>query len=66
MPTNIDKFPGGDWDNDFDDCYPDDESCEPIGSCDECESNLYEDDVYYYRGLRVCGQCLWSMKGGSR
>ena len=42
----------------------DDESSEPIGSCDECESDIYEDDVYFYRGLRLCGQCLWAAKGG--
>jgi hypothetical protein len=45
------------WDDE--DC-----DCEPIGSCDECESDLYEDDVYFYRGLRLCGRCCWLAKGG--
>lgn len=35
---------------------------EPIGSCDECGTNLYEDDEY--NGM--CGQCYWFiyMAGG--
>lgn len=51
----------------YDECAMwDDEDCdcEPIGSCDECESDLYEDDVYFYRGLRLCGLCFWLAKGG--
>lgn len=46
--------------DDFDDEY----DREPIGSCDECESDLYEDDMYFYRGLWLCGQCCWLAKGG--
>lgn len=42
------------WD---DDEWDDDDSWddEPIGSCDECEANLYRDDSY--DGL--CSQCAW-------
>lgn len=49
-----------DWEYDG----PDDESGEPIGCCDECEGNLYEDDVYYLMGLQFCGQCYWYATGG--
>lgn len=52
-----------DDDDDFFDDF-DDDCGEPIGSCDECESDLYDDDVYFYRDLRLCGQCLWLAKGG--
>lgn len=41
------------------------DSSEPIGSCDECATNLYEDDAYVLPdGTEVCGQCLWYMTGG--
>lgn len=42
-----------------DDSNPFEEDDEPIGSCDNCDTNLYADDVYYVRGLRLCGQCCW-------
>lgn len=48
-----------DVDDDFDGDEPDD-SYEPIGSCDECDTNLYEDDCYSFQGLQICGQCYWS------
>lgn len=44
--------------DDFD--YPDDyvpledESREPVGSCEWCGTNLYEDD-----DDELCDQCLW-------
>ena len=35
---------------------PEDDACEePIGSCDECGCNLYEDDGI---GVSVCYECL--------
>lgn len=46
-----------------DDCYydpPDDEYCdEPIGSCDSCGTNLYEDDCWVLDGEELCDQCYW-------
>lgn len=37
----------------------DDPADEPVGSCEECGTNLYaEDDMDY------CDQCLWRLKGG--
>ncbi len=39
--------------------HEDDEYDEPIGSCDDCGTNLYEDDCYYHHGLQLCGQCYW-------
>jgi len=49
--------------------YPrdDDDQLHPIGSCDECETNLYEGDSYHIPGYgEVCGQCAWRlrMRGG--
>lgn len=41
--------------------YPeiDDPYDEPVGSCEQCGTNLYaEDDPEY------CDQCLWLMQGG--
>lgn len=35
------------------------ESFEPVGSCEECGTNLYEDD-----DVELCDQCLWSSLGG--
>lgn len=32
---------------------------EPIGSCDNCDTNLYEDDCYFLDGDELCGQCYW-------
>ena len=42
-------------DADYDDEYADEPNDEPTGSCDNCDTNLYEDDDY--GGL--CGQCYW-------
>lgn len=40
--------------DDFDgDCF------EPVGSCEECGTNLYEDD-----DPELCDQCLWRSIGG--
>lgn len=41
--------------------YPDEEHdvSEPIGSCDECGTNLYSDDCYNHHGDELCGQCYW-------
>lgn len=33
---------------------------EPVGSCEECGTNLYEEDDVEY-----CDQCLWRMQGGT-
>lgn len=40
-----------------------DEDDEPIGSCDDCDGDLYEDDMREIAGLRLCGQCAWRRKG---
>lgn len=54
-------------DDEYDDqCFEheDDECNESIGSCDECECDLYEDDTYYRGGFQYCGQCYWAICGG--
>lgn len=40
--------------DDFDDDYN-----EPVGSCEECGINLYEEDDPEY-----CDQCLWRLQVG--
>jgi len=42
-----------DWDMDEDD-WEDDQYDEPVGSCDNCNTNLYADD-----DPELCDQCLW-------
>ena len=45
--------------------YPrgDEDEFHPLGSCDECEANLYETDVYSIPGYgEVCGQCAWRIR----
>ncbi len=37
-----------------------DDWCEPVGSCESCDSNLYEGDDY--DGL--CSQCAWYAERG--
>lgn len=32
----------------------------PVGACDECGSNVYEDDLYADENL--CDQCAWHME----
>lgn len=39
---------------DIDDLYD-----EPVGSCEQCGTNLYDEDDPEY-----CDQCLWWMQGG--
>ena len=49
-------------DDDFDGYYPEEEYSEPVGSCEWCGVNLYEDD-----DPDLCEQCAWSAaqnKGG--
>lgn len=41
----------------------DDDYGEPIGCCDECESNLYEADCWEVDGLQLCGHCAWVAMG---
>jgi formylmethanofuran dehydrogenase subunit E len=43
------------WDDDEPDDY------EPIGSCDECNINVYEDDVHFINGLILCDHCAYRM-----
>ena len=33
---------------------PDEDVVEPVGSCDDCGANLYEEDDPY-----LCDQCAW-------
>lgn len=48
-------------DNDWEiDSLADEPSDEPVGSCDECGTNLYEEDDEF-----LCDQCLWRMTGGA-
>lgn len=42
----------------YDDCDGD-EYEEPIGACDACDCDLYEDDCYIVDGDELCGQCYW-------
>lgn len=50
-------------DDDYDD-FDDDESCEPIGSCDECEQDIYEADYFDMDdGSRLCNHCAWIAMG---
>lgn len=58
-------------DDDFDDYASDDGKWhddeyndEPIGSCENCGTNLYEDDCYILKGDELCGQCYWFATGG--
>lgn len=59
------------WQVDFlhnDDGPPEDceDNGEPVGSCDECDTNLYGDEVFYVPGYgKLCSQCAWmAMNGG--
>lgn len=36
-----------------------DDYSEPVGSCENCGTNLYEDD-----DSELCDQCLWRSQGG--
>jgi hypothetical protein len=46
-----------DWLADYDKEHWADDVSEPIGSCENCGTNLYDDDDPEY-----CGQCLWAME----
>lgn len=37
---------------------------EPIGACDECSGDVYEDAVVYAYGSTLCDQCAWYASGG--
>ncbi len=50
-----DADPGLREDSSGDGFEPDDGYTEPVGSCDECGCNLYQDDEW--DGL--CNQCAW-------
>lgn len=52
-----------DDDFDFNDRMDDECGYEVIGSCDECEQDIDEDDCYYIDGLRLCGRCAWIAMG---
>jgi len=52
-------------DDDYETEYPDfdyDPYDEPIGSCDECGTNLYANEPG--ESVEYCDQCLWRMQGG--
>ena len=53
----IDNGPQGPDDPDA--WYDDDPEDDPVGSCDECGTNLYAED-----DEELCDQCLWRMTGG--
>lgn len=48
----------------WDDIEDFDDTDECVGCCDNCECNLYEDDVYFRGPYQFCGQCYWSICGG--
>lgn len=55
-------------DDDYDDVPefengPDDDGCEPIGSCEECEQDIFADDYFVIGGDRLCSQCAWLAMG---
>lgn len=52
------ELDASDWVTDTRD-EPDDDYNEPIGSCEQCGVNLYEEDDEEY-----CDQCLWRLRGG--
>lgn len=54
-------MPNDDYDPDGFDGDPGDEDgdFEPIGSCDNCDTNLYMNDCYVHHGDQLCGQCYW-------
>lgn len=54
---------GWQTDFDFDDEFVDyaDDNYEPVGSCEDCGTNLYEDDDSLF-----CDQCLWHRTIGIR
>jgi hypothetical protein len=59
---DADEHDGCDDDFDYEPDYPDDyDDNEPVGSCDNCDSNIYpsEDD-----GSGLCDQCQWYAAGG--
>lgn len=37
-----------------------------VGSCDDCDGDLYDDDVCERAGLRLCGECDWARAEVSR
>jgi hypothetical protein len=41
----------------------DDDPNEPVGSCDECDEDLYEDDQFFIDGGWLCGRCAWIAMG---
>ena len=51
-------------DDDYYEIGDDGDYSEPIGSCDECGTNLYDDDVWVFFGEDLCGQCYWHATGG--
>lgn len=52
------ELDAADWVTDTRD-EDDDDYSEPIGSCEQCGVNLYQED-----DLEYCDQCLWRLKGG--
>lgn len=52
----------------FGDCepgYDDEESYEPVASCDECQGDVYEDELWEIDGFIYCDQCAWYIQGGN-
>ena len=43
----------------------DEEHCQPIGCCEECECDVFEDDVCVIDDelVRLCGHCAWIAAG---
>ena len=49
---------GEDWD--ACECADGDPAGEPIGSCEECMVNVYEDDYHWGANELLCDQCAWA------
>lgn len=41
------------------DCDADDDRYEIIGSCDNCDCDIDEEDCYHWNGLQLCSYCCW-------
>lgn len=40
----------------------DDDGGEPIGSCDDCQADVYEDEVHRIDGALLCDTCAWWLR----
>jgi len=58
---DVTDLPGLWSEDDYEAEYPDDfDDNEPVGSCDNCDSNIYESED---DGSGLCDQCQWYAAG---